>query len=483
MTFITKLDYSNNRQIKQYVLSDTQLSGTTTFGVIDALIPENFSGDTINIDALQYIKARGIILPNSLPLFTGSTSQILGRDNDTGKIVEIELSGVTITGVTSDDYVTSGSFDVSGGTLTLTRVSGATVVTNLDGRYLPITAATAAIIARDDGNGVGYLIADREPTKYSPIGLGAIDLTQTPISEPLTTYGVESLGGFSTGTSNRLPITASNFGGHQAHGYGNVVYGYYGNMAFGTQHTITNGYNFVTIGYKNSATMTATVGHGFSVGGFNDSTNYWNNLIGFRLVASSKGFTGVGIANTVYSGSATASDRPAFTVGIGDASSSAGAGYGNVISRADGFVVKYNGETTLPGLTTTLIDSEPTGRVPITREWVESKGDLRPYLTYVAKLTQTGTTAPTAVILENTLGSTPVYTYEGVGQYSIALSGSFLDVKTTVIIGSSNQGGFHYLQAYGNGDDEIWIDSIAAGGGAGIDDVMVDALIEIRVYP
>ena len=33
MSFLTKLDYSNNRQIKQYPETFTTLSGGTTFGV------------------------------------------------------------------------------------------------------------------------------------------------------------------------------------------------------------------------------------------------------------------------------------------------------------------------------------------------------------------------------------------------------------------------------------------------------------------
>lgn len=89
MPFITKLDYSNNRQIKQFDLSTTQLSGTTVFGVSNEYIPENFSGDTINVDALQNIRTRGLIFPEIIPVFTGNTYQLLGRDNATGKVVEV----------------------------------------------------------------------------------------------------------------------------------------------------------------------------------------------------------------------------------------------------------------------------------------------------------------------------------------------------------------------------------------------------------
>jgi hypothetical protein len=138
MAFTTKIDYSNNRQIKQFQLTNTQLSGTTTFGVTDNLIPENVSGDTINIDALQYVRARGLILPNTLPnIVSGGTYQLLGRDNITGKIVEVDgLSGGTSGGTTNtDDYLTTHTFNTSTGLFESTLQSGSTASVNLDGRY------------------------------------------------------------------------------------------------------------------------------------------------------------------------------------------------------------------------------------------------------------------------------------------------------------------------------------------------------------
>ena len=45
--------------------------------------------------------------------------------------------------------------------------------------------------------------------------------------------------------------------------------------------------------------------------------------------------------------------------------------------------------------------------------------DIRPYKVYTALLTQSGTTAPVATVLENTLGITPTWTYANVGQYII----------------------------------------------------------------
>lgn len=52
------------------------------------------------------------------------------------------------------------------------------------------------------------------------------------------------------------------------------------------------------------------------------------------------------------------------------------------------------------------------------------------YKIYKALLTQTGTNAPTAIVLENTLGITPAYGYTDVGTYSLTSIGSFPDNKT-----------------------------------------------------
>lgn len=49
---------------------------------------------------------------------------------------------------------------------------------------------------------------------------------------------------------------------------------------------------------------------------------------------------------------------------------------------------------------------------------------------YRALLTQSGTNAPVAVILENTLGAVPVWGYGGVGYYTLTLAGAFPDDKT-----------------------------------------------------
>jgi hypothetical protein len=62
-------------------------------------------------------------------------------------------------------------------------------------------------------------------------------------------------------------------------------------------------------------------------------------------------------------------------------------------------------------------------------------GEL-PYKIYTALLTQSGETALTAIELENTLGVTPVWSYNSIGNYQLTANGLFLASKTVVFMGS-----------------------------------------------
>jgi len=59
---------------------------------------------------------------------------------------------------------------------------------------------------------------------------------------------------------------------------------------------------------------------------------------------------------------------------------------------------------------------------------------------YVALLSQAGTDAPVATVLENTLGGTVVWGYTGVGIYSATLTGAFTENKTVVRISNFDNG-------------------------------------------
>jgi len=55
---------------------------------------------------------------------------------------------------------------------------------------------------------------------------------------------------------------------------------------------------------------------------------------------------------------------------------------------------------------------------------------LYPYKVYTALLTQSGTDAPVATVLQNTLGGTVVWTRDDVGDYTATLSSAFTNNKT-----------------------------------------------------
>lgn len=510
MSFTTKLDYSNNRQIKQFQLSSTQLSGTTTFGVDDVYIPMNITGDTINIDALQYIKTRGIILPNALPLFTGATSQVLGRDNSTGKLVEISGStgslSLTTTGTTgpstligstlnvpqytggggtnTDDYVSGGTFNTSTGDLTLTRISGGTVVTNLDDRYsltghthtlqqvldsgyvvtdangtvsinpdgrLPFTVSKSnadflagygtffnitgaqittqcttptggyasvglgfgnlsfnlsdstgtnvtqlgfqtpiagttlefpaksvgfytiatisdiALTSLNEGNGIGYRLTSTPTVNVGNIGYHAIDMGE--YYAPSTTEGALADHAFiGNGDSNSIRDTS--YGGYTLGGGANVITGAsVGAGALGNFNTINNAYGGLAAGVYNTVNVN-NLGGGIMAWGHGNSVTgeFPLGAIGLALVANSRNHLVVGVSNIIYTGSTSAADRPIFTVGIGTHFTPSGQWTANV--RADGLKVLANGQVIAPSQTVALINSESTGRILTSREWV-----------------------------------------------------------------------------------------------------------------
>jgi len=67
-------------------------------------------------------------------------------------------------------------------------------------------------------------------------------------------------------------------------------------------------------------------------------------------------------------------------------------------------------------------------------EYVDTKVTaVKPYKVYTALLTQTGTTAPVATVLENTIGNI-VWTYDSTGFYFATLAGAFISGKTTLTV-------------------------------------------------
>ena len=111
------------------------------------------------------------------------------------------------------------------------------------------------------------------------------------------------------------------------------------------------------------------------------------------------------------------------------------------------------------------------------------QANSRPYKVYTALLSQSGTNAPTAVVLENTLGGTVVWTRTSTGSYLGTLTGVFTANKTfcTTTIGMYLSGGSNSIGLVRNSVDDVFL--FTNRGIAGTDAILNNASIEIRVYP
>ena len=119
-----------------------------------------------------------------------------------------------------------------------------------------------------------------------------------------------------------------------------------------------------------------------------------------------------------------------------------------------------------------------------TTAFVQANTTARPYKVYTALLSQTGTNAPEAIVLENTLGGTIVWTRTGTGAYLGTLAGMFPDVNKAFCVISLGK----VMSSYG---DNINLFYQVNNNGIGLttiktninkDDVLAGNPIEIRVY-
>ena len=104
------------------------------------------------------------------------------------------------------------------------------------------------------------------------------------------------------------------------------------------------------------------------------------------------------------------------------------------------------------------------------------------YKVYTALLTQSGTDAPVATVLENTLGGDVVWDRGGTGYYIGTLTGAFTLNKTGFTIQPpSNFADTGYFETNDVTVNTVEFTYAKASGGAA-DNVLLNTLIEIRVY-
>ena len=107
-------------------------------------------------------------------------------------------------------------------------------------------------------------------------------------------------------------------------------------------------------------------------------------------------------------------------------------------------------------------------------------GGAAPYKVYTALLTQSGTDAPVATVLENTLGGEVVWSRRFLGTYEGILIGAFTENKTTIQI-IANRGKGHTTTSSVNDVDSVFLGMVNAVNSLA-DDILENTPIEIRVY-
>jgi hypothetical protein len=110
------------------------------------------------------------------------------------------------------------------------------------------------------------------------------------------------------------------------------------------------------------------------------------------------------------------------------------------------------------------------------------------YKVYTALLTQSGTDAPVATVLENTLGGDVVWTRDNIGQFIVTSNNLFTAYKTAVFITPTSASSGYPVFAFDTdppNEDNLYIYSYGAPSGAPDnyeDGKLNKTTVEIRVY-
>lgn len=121
-----------------------------------------------------------------------------------------------------------------------------------------------------------------------------------------------------------------------------------------------------------------------------------------------------------------------------------------------------------------------------TVEGLEEVAEATEPKVYVALLTQSGTDAPVATVLKNTLGGTVVWTRDGAGLYIATLANAFVLNKTTPIDFAARTGYDGFNSIFGNyfSTNQYTLDTyLNTDLAQKADDVLGNTLIKIEVYP
>lgn len=211
-----------------------------------------------------------------------------------------------------------------------------------------------------------------------------------------------------------------------------------------------------------------------------DSIVYaWETATGSSILLS-KGGVIVDVTDTVAELiTESAGSLTAFTAVSGDAT-------GDIAVNPNYILTVDSANSGTYSLLTLCDNVSPRARITVDTAYADmdaiievAAGGAASYSVYTALLSQSGTNAPVATVLQNTLGGTVVWSRNGAGDYLATLSGAFTANKTVVKV--SNTGGPVFVYGYAADTDTIGL-GIADAASNFIDDAL-NCVIEVNVYP
>jgi hypothetical protein len=105
------------------------------------------------------------------------------------------------------------------------------------------------------------------------------------------------------------------------------------------------------------------------------------------------------------------------------------------------------------------------------------------YTVYTALITQTGTDAPVATVLQNTTGGTITWTYSNVGVYVATISGTtYTANKTAVLISSGGVNNSTVKSSVVNSTTALTVYQVDVGDQQPTNTISATTTLEIRIY-
>lgn len=158
------------------------------------------------------------------------------------------------------------------------------------------------------------------------------------------------------------------------------------------------------------------------------------------------------------------------------------------ISATDGILQKYSSGTPIAVAMESIAMSGIVVNTPIAcRRTVVYTAPVSAPAQYVAKISQSGTGDPTAVVFENTLSGTPVWSRQGSGSYRLTLADEFPTAKTVVEFtpfqGGGNAQNFMDMTESTSNDDYIAFQTLVDGGIPSATDSVFNGYLRVSVYP